>query len=286
MADIGGQAVIEGVLMKAPDRYAIAVRLESGKIKTRITDWLTFPRRHKILGIPLIRGVAYMIEMLIVGMEALTWSANQQAEEAEQLKSYEIVLTILFAIGLTIVIFVVVPFVLARLFSPGQSNLVFNVVDGAFRLLFFLGYLLIIAQMKDIQRLFEYHGAEHKAVHCLEAGKPLTIKNVQLFPTEHPRCGTSFLILVVGVSIVVFSFVIDPRWYIKLIARLVLIPVIAGLSYELLKLSARLKDHAVMRAVVFPGILLQKITTKQPDDKQVEVAIASLRAVSQAPQKE
>ena len=279
MAEIGGQAVIEGVLMKAPDKYAIAVRLESGKIKTRLTPWLTFPKRHRLLGLPLIRGVAYMIEMLIVGMEALTWSANQQAEEAEQLKSYEIVLTILFAVGLTIVIFVVVPFVLARFFVQAKSNLVFNVVDGAFRLLFFLGYLLIIAQMKDIQRLFEYHGAEHKAVHCLEAGKQLTIRNVQEYPTEHPRCGTSFLILVVAVSIVVFSFISDPRWYVKLASRIVLIPVIAGLSYELLKVSARLKDHPIMRAAVFPGILLQKITTKQPDDKQVEVAIASLKAV-------
>lgn len=279
MADIGGQAVIEGVLMKAPEKYAISVRLPSGHIKTRLTSWLTFPRRSKLLGLPLVRGVAYMLEMLIVGMEALTWSANQQAEEAEQLKTHEIILTILFAIGLTIVIFVVVPFVLARFFAQSRGELLFNVVDGAFRLLFFLGYLFLIAKMKDVQRLFEYHGAEHKAVHCLEAEKPLTIKNVQAYPTEHPRCGTSFLILVVGVSIVVFSFITDPRWFVKLVSRIVLIPVIAGVSYELLKCSARLKDHPVMRAVVFPGILLQKITTKQPSDDQVEVAIAALKAV-------
>ncbi len=136
--------------------------------------------------------------------------------------------------------------------------------------------------MKEVKRLFEYHGAEHKAVHCLESGKPLTVKNVQSFPTEHPRCGTSFLIIVVGLSIVVFTFIVDPRWYAKLAWRVLLIPVIAGLSYELLKLSARLKGRFVMRAVVFPGILLQKITTKQPDDSQVEVAIAALNAVGGA----
>ena len=145
-----------------------------------------------------------------------------------------------------------------------RGDLVFNLLDGVIRLLFFFAYLLIIAQMNDIRRLFEYHGAEHKAVHCFEAGKPLTVKNVQKYPTEHSRCGTSFLILVVGISIVVFSLIIDPRWYVKLLSRILLIPIIAGISYELLKLSSKFHDHPLMSIVVYPGILLQRSPRASP----------------------
>ncbi|MEK6959877.1 MAG: DUF1385 domain-containing protein [Nanoarchaeota archaeon] len=279
MADIGGQAVIEGVLMKAPDKISIAVRLEDGKIKKRITDWIAFSKRNRFLGLPLVRGVATMAEMLFIGMESLTWSANQQAGEGEELSNKEMILTIMFALGLTVLIFIIAPFFLARFLAHDKGDLVFNLLDGVIRLLFFFAYLLIIAQMNDIRRLFEYHGAEHKAVHCFEAGKPLTVKNVQKYPTEHSRCGTSFLILVVGISIVVFSLIIDPRWYVKLLSRILLIPIIAGISYELLKLSSKFHDHPLMSIVVYPGILLQKITTRQPDDRQVEVAIAALKAV-------
>lgn len=279
MADIGGQAVLEGVLMKAPEKYSIAVRLENGKIKTRLTPWVAFSKRNKFLGFPFIRGIATMIEMLAVGMEALTWSANQQAQTDEQLSTKEIILTILLALGLTILIFIVAPFFLAKFLTNGQHDIVFNLVDGIIRLALFLGYLLIISRVKDIRRLFEYHGAEHKTVHCFEAGLPLTVKNVQKFPTEHPRCGTSFLILVVAVSIVIFTLIVDPRWYAKLAWRVLLIPVIAGISFEILKFSAKFENKPFMKAVVYPGILLQKITTSQPDDKQVEVAIAALNKV-------
>lgn len=279
MADIGGQAVIEGVLMKAPDRYAIAVRLQDGSIRRKVQPWVSYAKRSRFLGLPFVRGVSTMVEMLVIGMGSLTWSANQQAGEGEELSDREVVLTILFALGLTIAIFVVAPFFLAKFLAKERGDLVFNILDGVIRLVFFFAYLLLISQMKDIRRLFEYHGAEHKAVHCFEAGLPLTVKNVQKYPTAHARCGTSFLILVVGISIIVFSLIVDPRWYVKLIARILLIPVIAGISYELLKASSKYGGGGVMRIVAYPGVLLQRITTRQPDDKQVEVAIAALNEV-------
>jgi len=216
--------------------------------------------------------------MMILGMKTLTWSANKQTGEDEDLTLKELIFTFVFAFVITILFFVVAPFFLASYFDPTRGFL-FNAWDGLFRLLFFVGYVSAISLMDDVKRLFQYHGAEHKTVHCVEKKLKLTVKNVRKQSTLHPRCGTSFIILVIGISVVLFSFIITPFWYYKLLARIVLIPVIAGISFELLKFSARFQGHPVVQMIVYPGLMMQKITTKEPDDKQIEVAIQAVKAV-------
>jgi uncharacterized protein YqhQ len=271
---VGGQAVIEGVMMRCNDKINTSVR----KGKKIISKKNTLKKKNKFLKIFFIRGIINMYEMLKIGMETLTWSADQQAEKNEKISRLEIIFSLILSVLFAILIFIVAPFYLTKLISKNQGIL-FNIVDGIIRVLIFIIYILSISLMKDIKRVFQYHGAEHKVVHCYESGKKLTYENVKKFTTLHSRCGSSFLIIVLVISIIVFSFIVSPKWYYKLVFRILLIPIIIGISYEVLKLADKFKDNFFFNILNKPGLWIQKITTKEPDKQQIEVAIHSLKKV-------
>ncbi len=273
---VGGQAIIEGVMMKGVDKVAAAVRTKKG-IKIEVFPFHSLTKKNFLLRLPFIRGVIFLGEMLVIGLKTLSWSANQQAGKDEQISSVEMTITMVISFVLGIGLFVGLPYFLSWLLAE-QKTVAFNVLDGIFRLAVFLGYLLLISMMKDVKRLFQYHGAEHKAVHCYEAKLPLIPKNVQKFSTIHPRCGTSLIVFVIAVSIVVFSLIQFDAWYWNVLSRVIVIPLIAGISYELLKFTATSRFF-LLRMIAAPGMWVQKITTKQPTDDQVEVAIAALKKV-------
>ncbi len=272
---VGGQALIEGVMMRSKNIVSMSARRKDGSIVAK-----NF--RHTPLNIsgaysyPIIRGAVGMIDMLIIGFKALNWSADQQLGVEEKISSREIIGTTFLALVGTLLIFVALPYYLSTLITT-PAGVVFHIIDGLLRLALFVGYIFLISLMSDVRTMFEYHGAEHKAVHCYESGKRLTPDNVLKFPKEHPRCGTSFLIIVLALSIITFSVVRTDSSFWNIALRIILIPVIMGVSYELLKLSARNADGRVFRFVVVPGLWMQKITTREPDKKQAEVAIAALK---------
>ncbi len=279
---VGGQAVIEGVLMRTKHKTVVAVRTDGGRIVRKVWQIPPLSSRIKIFKYPLIRGVGVLYETMVVGFKALSFSANASAGKDEKgadiLGKREMFFSFAFAIVLAVVLFVIAPLFLAGLVAK-SSTFLFNLVDGIFRLLAFLAYLLFISLFKDVQRIFQYHGAEHMTIHAYEHNEPLQPGKIRKYPTMHPRCGTSFLLLVILVSVLVFS-VVNPAGFIpKFASRLVLLPLIAGVSYELLRLGARFEKNVFMRLLVFPGLLLQRITTKVPDDRQIEVAIAALKSV-------
>lgn len=274
----GGQAIIEGVMMKSPTHYSMAIRKEDGTIEVVKKAYSSIVQKYRFLRYPFIRGMVYMIEMLVLGLKSLTWSANQQQKEDDPLTTKEIVLTMLFSFALSIGLFVGLPLVLTGFVTKGHG-LLFNAIDGVFRLLIFIGYILAISMMADVKTLFKYHGAEHKAVNCHESGKKLTVKNAMKFTTLHPRCGTSFIVLVIAISIVAFSLIVDQRWWVKFGVRIVFIPVIAAVSYELLKWTARHQNNKLIRILTAPGLWMQKLTTKEPNPHQMEVAIVALKKV-------
>lgn len=294
--DIGGQAVIEGVMMRGHKSYAIALRRgEEIIIKKEYAVPLT--RKNKFFSLPFIRGTFALIDSLVIGIKSLTYSAEVFEEEesieptrfdvflqrifGEKLEDILMYFSVIISLILSIVIFFIGPTYVAdyaRLFT--KNTIVINFVEGALRVLIFILYLLLIAQMKDIKRIFEYHGAEHKAIHCLEHEEELTVENARKYTTLHPRCGTNFLFIVMIISIIVFSFLKWPSLYVRILSRIFLLPVVAGISYEVIKLAGR-SNNKILALFVYPGLLLQKITTKEPDDKQLEVAIASLKSVLQ-----
>lgn len=270
---IGGQAVIEGVMMRDKENFAVAVRLPNGKIKLKKENSSKLP---KILTFPVIRGAVGLGYMLKDGLHALVWSSNQQLGKEEKLSKKELFFTIATSLLFAIIIFVAVPFFSAQFFQ--SDGIWFNILDGLFRIILFVAYLAIISHMKDMKTLFQYHGAEHKTIYCYEAGRKVTMENVKQFPRQHHRCGTSFLFMVLLTSIIVFSFVIG-AWWVKLSGRILLLPVIAGISYELIKLGDRFHHNFLAKMLIAPGIWLQEITTKEPTDKQIEVAMKALEGV-------
>jgi len=273
MQKVGGQAVVEGVMMKSEKKIATAVRiLDKGKIKVKAKKAKKVP---KIFKLPLLRGIYVLIESLIIGMQALTWSSNQNLAKEEKIKKGELALTLVISLVLGLGLFLGLPFLATR-FLVGKGTW-FGLVEGLFRAGIFLGYLGAISFSKEVQKLFQYHGAEHKAVNCYEKGEKLTIKNVKKYSTLHPRCGTAFIFIVLILSIIVFSF-LEVGW-LRLLWKLLLIPVIAGVSYEILKLGDRFKRNFLIRGLLWPGLMLQKITTKEPDEKQIEVSIKALKSV-------
>lgn len=280
---IGGQAVIEGVLMRSKERTAVAVRTESGKVVRKV--WMISPlaSRIKPFKLPVFRGVGILYETLSIGFKALTFSANAAAGKDEKGKDVlgkrEMFFSIAVAIILAVLLFIVAPLFLAKLVTKGSGSLLFNLVDGVFRMLAFLAYLVFISLFKDVQRLFQYHGAEHMTIHAYEHHDPLLPVKIRKYPTMHSRCGTSFLLIVILVSIVVFSLVNPGGFFPKLVSRLLLLPVIAGVSYEMLRLGAKFEKFLLMKLIVVPGLLLQRITTKEPDNSQILVAVAALKAV-------
>jgi len=275
MSSIGGQALIEGVMMISDEKVAMAARKPDGRIVTKKENRHHLTVRYK--KIPLVRGALALWEMLSLGMKGLMWSSEQAEEQEEKTSGFAMTLTVLFSFLVGIALFIALPFYIARLAT--ENHFLFNLIDGVLRVAVFLAYLLVISRMKDVRRLFQYHGAEHMAVHCNEHKKKLTVGNVEKFTTLHPRCGTAFLFLVLLVSILVFTLVYSSNWIIKFFLRILLIPVIAAVSYEILKFSAKHQDNLFFRSLIKPGLWFQMITTKKPDRKQIEVAITALKAV-------
>ncbi len=275
---VGGQAVIEGVMMKSPSKISVAVRKPNGKISVKVNRHKSFTKKHALLGIPVVRGFVELVDMLIIGVKALTYSANEASDDDEQLSNGELTLTFVIAAAFAIGLFVALPLFIAKKITPGTGTW-FDLTDGILRLCIFVIYVYLISRLKDMRTVFQYHGAEHCAVHCYEDGKKLTPANVMKYSTLHPRCGTSFLVIVIAISIIVFSFIRDPRWIVKFVSRIVLLPVIAGLGYEILKLGSKFEKNPVMQVIIKPGLWVQKMTTRKPTKKQVEVAIAALARV-------
>ena len=280
--NVGGQAVIEGVMMRAPRALAIAVRKPSGEISVKREAVVPLSERFPVVKLPVLRGAVALFSSLVTGVKALNFSANEaleEGEEKEEFSTWAMGGTMAVAFGFGIVLFFIMPLYLTKLLIPliGDSNIVFNLVDGAIRVVVFLLYIISISRMSDIQRVFQYHGAEHKSIFAFEAGDLLTVENVKRYSRLHPRCGTSFLLIVMLVSIVIFSM-IPKLWpfYMKAGSRVLLLPVIAGVSYEILKWSAKHDQSPLVKLLIAPGLALQKLTTREPDDSQLEVAIRSM----------
>jgi len=287
--NVGGQAVIEGVMMRAPRSVAIAVRRPDGEIVVKRELVVPLSERYPLVKLPIVRGAVALFTSLIIGIKALNFSANEAMTEEEkageeekgggEVSSWALAGTMAVAFGFGIALFFLFPLYLTKLLTPviGTNNIVFNLVDGVIRVIIFLLYIWGISRMKDIQRVFQYHGAEHKSIFAFEAGEELSVENVRKYSRLHPRCGTSFLLIVMLVSIAVFSL-IPKLWpfYLKAGSRIVLLPLIAGISYEFLRWSAKNDGNPLVKLVIAPGLALQRLTTREPDDAQLEVAIRSL----------
>ena len=276
---VGGQAVIEGVMMRDAAKTATAVRLLNGEIAVEMHPVTSIRDRYPVLNLPLIRGSVIMVESLVIGMRALSFSAQAAGEEDEQMTKKEIAMTILFALVLASVLFIVIPTGAAHLAAAYTNDpIVFNLIEGGIRLAVFLLYIWGISWMGGIRRVFQYHGAEHKTIHCYEAGEALTVENVQKFPRLHPRCGTNFLLIVMVIAIVFHVFFGWPDLWLRILSRLAVLPVVAGVSYEIIRFAGR-SENRIVRILITPGLWLQYLTTRPPDDEMVEVAIESLKAV-------
>lgn len=285
---IGGQAVMEGVMMKNKDHYAVAVRKPDGNIEVKKEEFKGISSKCKLFRVPFIRGIFSFIDSLTLGMSTLTYSASFYDEEEdtekteqEKKKSDTVfnVITIMISVILAVGIFMVVPFYLSQLLEKVISSKTLVIfLEGVIRLLIFIIYIVLISFMKDIKRVYMYHGAEHKCINCIEHGMPLTVDNVRISSKEHKRCGTSFMLLVMCISILILMLVRFDSRILRLVARIVLIPVIAGISFELLRLAGT-KENVFTNIMSKPGLLLQRLTTKEPDDSMIEVGIASVEAV-------
>jgi len=289
-AQVGGQAVIEGVMMRGVDHWSLAVRRPDETIGVHEYPLVSWMKRYPILKTPVIRGVVALVESLVIGVRALTMSANESLgvaeDEAPPLGKKEIGITLVIALAFAVGLFFVAPLFLTGMFRGWLgTGWGFWVVEGFVRVGIFLAYIAVISQFRDLRRVFEYHGAEHMSIHALEHGEELTPENVEKYKTLHLRCGTSFLLIVMVVSIFVFALVKWPAWYYLILSRIVLVPLIAGISYEIIKFAGRHEDSAVVRVIMAPGLALQWMTTKPPDRGQVEVAIAALdRIIELEPQ--
>ena len=278
--NVGGQAVIEGVMMRGKTHVAVAVRQPDGEINVDVRPVNSIADRYPILKKPFLRGVVSLVESLVMGMKALSYSAQVSGEEDEKLDSKHMALTIAVSAGLAILLFIVIPTWSMRFITDfTQDHMALNLAEGVLRMAIFLAYIAAISSMRDIQRVFQYHGAEHKTIYTYEAGLPLKVENVRPFSTLHPRCGTNFLMIVMLISMFIFTFLGWPNLVERIASRILLMPVIAGVSYELIRYAGAHTDNPLVRVAITPGLLLQKLTTRQPDDDQIEVAIASLKAV-------
>ena len=276
---IGGQAVIEGVMMRGPELTATAVRTPEGKIEISSRPVNSISDRYPILKKPLLRGCVSLVESLVIGIRSLGYSAQMAGEEEEQLSDRELAGTIAFAFVLAAVLFIAIPTGAAKLFHSITEDPVFlNLMEGVLRLFIFIAYIVGISRMKDIQRVFQYHGAEHKTIACFEAGEALTVENAMKHTRFHKRCGTSFLLIVMLVSIFVFAFLGWPSLIERIVSRIVLLPVVAGISYEIIRFSAN-SDNCILGWAVKPGLWLQRLTTREPEPDMLEVAIESAKAV-------
>lgn len=296
MTTIGGQALIEGVMMKGPKDIAIAVRKPNKEIEVKKEALDTPSTKHKFLRLPFIRGVVGLVEAMVIGTKSLMYSAEFIEEEYEKSKfeeyvenkykdkkkaeNLEMFFTLLLSLLVVVVVFMMIPTFLTNLFKKVvDSPILLNLIEGLIRIIIFLIYVTAISKMEDVARVFEYHGAEHKTIHCYEAEEELTVENVKKYPILHPRCGTSFLFMVMIVSILVLSFFGWPSPLKRFLVRILMLPVIAGISYEINRLIGR-SNSKLAYMLSYPGLGLQKLaTTREPDDEQIEVAIAALKGV-------
>ena len=292
---IGGQAVIEGVMMKNMDRYAVSVRKPDGKIETKVEECVSFAEKHPLFKLPILRGMVNFLESMVIGMQTLNYSASFYEDEEEQTeekteqflekfrgeKAEKVIMGIVlvFSLAISIGLFMILPYIA----SEAAGKLIHNeygilLIEGVIRIVIFLGYIVLISQMEDIKRVFMYHGAEHKTINCLEAGVELTTENVDNYSRLHKRCGTSFIFIVMIISMVFFFFIrVDTIW-LRIVLRLLFLPLVAGVSYEFIRLAGS-SDHPLVQIFSKPGLALQKLTTKEPDHSMIEVAIASVEGV-------
>lgn len=292
---IGGQAVIEGVMMKNMDRYAVSVRKPNGKIETKVEECISFAEKHPLFQLPVFRGMANFLESMVIGMKTLNYSASFYEDEEEQTesrteqllekilgeKAEKIIMGIVlvFSLAISIGLFMILPYIASEALGKLIRNeYVILFMEGIIRIAIFLGYIVLISRMEDIKRVFMYHGAEHKTINCLEAGVPLTPENVDNFSRLHKRCGTSFIFIVMIISMVFFFFIrVDTIW-LRIVLRLLFLPLVAGVSYEFIRLAGR-SDNALVNILSKPGLWLQNLTTREPDEDMIEVGIASVEAV-------
>ena len=292
---IGGQAVIEGVMMKNMDRYAVSVRKPNGKIETKVEECVSFAEKHPLFQLPVFRGMTNFLESMVIGMKTLNYSASFYEDEEEQTesrteqllekilgeKAEKIIMGIVlvFSLAISIGLFMILPYIASEALGKLIRNeYVILFMEGIIRIAIFLGYIVLISRMEDIKRVFMYHGAEHKTINCLEAGVPLTPENVDNFSRLHKRCGTSFIFIVMIISMVFFFFIrVDTIW-LRIVLRLLFLPLVAGVSYEFIRLAGS-SDHPLVQIFSKPGLALQRLTTKEPDHSMIEVAIASVEGV-------
>ena len=277
----GGQAVIEGVMMRGKKDIAIAVRKSPDDIVLKKMKVNPIGNKYPFLKWPFIRGIVSLISSMIIGIKSLTFSASQVAEEEdEEITPVEMVISIAVAFGFAILLFVVLPASIISLLQPYiNNNIILNLTEGIIKITAFLSYLFVISRLNDIKRVFMYHGAEHKVIYTYEKGLPLTAENARGFSTLHPRCGTNFMFIVILMSIFFFSFFGRPPLLERILYHIMLLPVIAGTSYEVIKLAGKDDVNPIIKALATPGLYLQKLTTREPDDSMLEVAITALKAV-------
>lgn len=293
---VGGQAVIEGVMMRAPQAMAISVRKPNGEIVVKADIWHSLAERFRFFKWPILRGILVLGEALVNGVQALSYSANQAIEEegtSQKVGSWAIFFTMVVAMGMGIVLFVVLPHLLSlwigRISAQGfgTDSIYFHLIDGILKIAFFLLYIVAISRMKDIQRIFQYHGAEHKSIYAYEAGEDLTVENARKYSTLHPRCGTSFILMVLVISIILFSVIFafvrrPPSWSAItantafIVLKIGLMFPVAGLSYEFTRWTGQKADRAWVAPFIAPGLYLQRLTTREPSDDQIEVALSAL----------
>ncbi len=305
ITSIGGQAVLEGVMMRGPHKTAVAVRKPDGEIEYKTED-NTVKNRNKFFKLPIIRGVFNFVDSLLIGMKALMWSAEfvdleDEGEEpqskfdkwledkfSDKVKDIVIYVSLVFSIVLSVGLFILLPTVITRglewllsftaFDAVAKTGAFTSIVEGAVRLLIFVFYLALVSKMQEIKRVFEYHGAEHKTIACYESGEELTVENVKKYPRLHPRCGTSFLLFVMIISILLFALLPKTGLFLRIVLRLLLLPIVAGLSYEVIKLAGK-STNSCVKWLTKPGLWLQYLTTREPDESQIEVAIRSMQEV-------
>ena len=287
MTNVGGQAVLEGVMMRSPAHWALAVRKPNGEIAEHTTTISSPMARHRVFRLPVIRGVVALGESLAIGFRALAISANYAAQDANadekeevetELSRGAIFFAFAIAIGFALALFKVTPALITN-WLPIETDGLFVIVEGVIRVTIFVLYILVISLLPDLRRVFQYHGAEHKAINALEAGEELTPENVQRFSLIHPRCGTAFLLWVMVIAIFVFAFIGQPSWPWLIASRILLLPVIAGLAYEVIRFAGKHTDNRLLMAMLAPGLWLQRLTTREPSLDQLEVSIRALREV-------
>jgi len=278
----GGQAVMEGVMIRSKDHLVVCVRQPNNEIVTKTEELHSLSEKYSFLKLPFLRGILALFETLYSGIKGIYFSANaafgEDENEEEVLNPIEIAIVVVVAICLSILLFSVTPFFLTSLLNLG-GGVIFNIAEGVVRLSFLLAYLAAVSLVGDFKRIFQYHGAEHTAINAYESGVELNVENARKYSRFHARCGTSFLLIVTSISILFFSLMPSADYLVRLSYRVVLIPVISAVSYELLKLSDRYRDSRIMRVLMAPGLALQRLTTRQPDDEMIEVALKAVKEV-------